>query len=117
MQAVRLAPVIVSFVVLAAHFARAGETALAVTVLLLPLLLVLRRRWGARAVELALVLGAIEWIRTTLSLVDLRRAHGLPWLRLVAILGAVAAVTLASALFVESWWRRRRRAPAALEAA
>jgi hypothetical protein len=116
MQAVRLTPVLLSFVVLAAHFSRAGETALAGVVLGLPLLLVLRRRWVVRVLELVLALGALEWVRTMVRLVDLRRAHGLPWLRLVAILGAVAAVTLVSALLVEAWWRARRPVPVLSEA-
>ncbi len=116
MQAVRLVPVLLSFGVLAAHFSRAGEAALAGAVLGLPLLLVLRRRWVVRVLELVLALGALEWVRTMLRLVDLRRAHGLPYLRLVAILGVVAAVTLASALLVESWWRARRPLPALSEA-
>lgn len=116
MQAVRLVPVLLSFVVLAAHFSRAGEAALAGVVLASPLLLVLRRRWVTRALQLVLALGALEWVRTTVRLVDLRRAHGLPYLRLAAILGAVAAVTLLSALLVEAWWRARRRPPALVEA-
>ena len=115
MQAVRLVPVLLSLLVLAAHFSRAGETALALAVLALPLLLLFRRRWGARALELGLALGALEWVRTAFRLVDLRRAHGLPFLRLALILGAVAALTLASAALLEAWWRARRP-PALAEA-
>ena len=116
MQAVRLVPVLLSFVVLAAHFSRAGETALAGVALALPLLLLLGQRWAVGLLELALALGALEWVRTTIRLVDLRRAHALPFLRLALILGAVAAVTLASAALLERWWRARRRLAALAEA-
>jgi hypothetical protein len=75
MQAVRFVPVLLSFVVLAAHFSRAGETALAGVVLALLLLLLLGQRWGIRLLELALALGALEWVRTTIHLVALRRAR------------------------------------------
>jgi len=116
MQAARLVPVLLSFVVLAAHLSRAGETALAVVVVALPLLLLLGQRWGVRLLELALALGALEWVRTTIRLVALRRAHDLPFLRLTLILGAVAAVTLVSAALVEGWWRARRRVLPLVEA-
>jgi hypothetical protein len=82
-----------------------------------PLLLIAHGAWAARAVQIVLALGALEWVRTLARLVDLRRAHQLPYLRLVVILGAVALVTAASPVLVESWRRARRRPAALLEAA
>jgi hypothetical protein len=46
----------------------------------------------------ALVIAAIEWIRTIYVLVSIRLEIGLPWARLAVILGAVACFTLASVL-------------------
>ncbi len=82
---------------------------MAIAVALLPLLLLVRRPWAVRTVEVVFALGALEWLRTLAVLVDLRRAHELPYLRLVAILATVALVTAAAVPLVESWWRHRAR--------
>ena len=95
---VSLIPVILSALLLAAHFFRAGNL-LGVVLCLGGLALLLpRRRWAARAVQIGLVLGAAEWLRTLLVFSAQRRAMDAPWGRLAAILGGVALFTLASAL-------------------
>jgi hypothetical protein len=70
--------------------------------LILILLLFVRRPWVARLVQVALVLGALEWLRTMYELAQIRAMHGLPYGRMLAILGIVAAVTLCSALFFQT---------------
>jgi hypothetical protein len=117
MQTVRLIPVVLSALVLGAHLLRAGWLPAAILAAAAPLLLLARGAWPARAVQLVLALGAVEWLRTLASLVDVRRSHQLPYLRLVAILGAVALVTAGSAALVESWRRARRRPAVPAEAA
>lgn len=87
-----------SFVLLAAHFYRAGLPALAVASLALIALLAVPRRWTARAVQIALALGAFEWLRTLAVLAAERVSAGQPHLRLAVVLLAVAAFTVASAL-------------------
>ncbi len=94
----RLVPVVLSFLVLGAHFLRAGNVSLVGLVFLLLALLIVRRPWAARAVQVALVLGCLEWVRTLIHLSGERVQAGQPVLRLVIILGIVAAVTLLSAL-------------------
>jgi hypothetical protein len=96
--AFRLAPAILAFLVLAAHFSRAGLPGLSLCALLLPGLLFVRRPWAARAIQGLLLAGAAEWVRTILFTVGLRKAAGAPWLRLVFILGPVAVLTAAAAL-------------------
>jgi hypothetical protein len=92
-----LAPAL-SFALLCAHFYRAGAwLPMVACIALLPLLL-LRRGWAARLVQVCLLAGSLEWAWTALLLVQQRMALGQPWLRLVAILGAVALLTAASAL-------------------
>ena len=71
--------------------------ALALLSLLLAGLLAVRRPWAARVVQAVLVLAAVEWIRTTVALAQLRLQHGEPYLRLALILGAVTAFTLLAA--------------------
>ena len=105
---VRLLPVILSLLVLGAHFYRAGNLTLVAASLLVLLLLVIRRPWVRWIAQAALVLGAAEWVRSTLAFVGMRQAMDLPWTRLAVILGSVAAFTLLSALvfFIPALRRR-----------
>ncbi len=110
MTALLLAPAGLSLLVLGAHFLRAGRPALVLVALALVGLLFVRRRWAGRAVQAALVLGAVEWVRTTVVLTGERVAMGRPYARMAAILGAVAAVCLGAALLfltgrVRRWFR------------
>jgi hypothetical protein len=98
MYVLKLLPVILSGLLLGAHFLRAGLFALAVLSLVFPVLLLFRRGWVARLVQIILVLGALEWIRTLMVLVDERRIAGQAWTRLAIILGLVAVFTGCSAL-------------------
>ncbi|BDU68381.1 hypothetical protein GETHOR_04820 [Geothrix oryzae] len=45
------------------------------------------------ALSAGLWLGAVAWLGTAWMRVDERLAHGVPWLRLALILGAVALIT------------------------
>jgi general stress protein CsbA len=83
---------------LAAHFYRAGYLILVVLIAASPLLLFIRSPWIVRFVQVELILGGIEWIRTAFRLVHIRQAHNLPWERLAIILGSVAAFTILSTL-------------------
>ena len=95
-------PVVLSLLVLGAHFLRDGfDVGVAVCVALIGLLFV-RRAWAARVVQLALVLGAFEWVLTLYTLAQVRIAHGMPATRMVIILAAVALVTLVSALLFQA---------------
>ena len=64
----RALPVVLSALVLAAHFFRSRQLPLVAVSLALPLLLLVRERWSARVVQAGLVLGALEWVRTLPSL-------------------------------------------------
>jgi len=97
-----LLPVVLSAVLLGAHFLRAGMVLLVVLALVFPTILLFRKPWAARLVQIVLVLGAFEWVRTLAVLVAERRATGQPWVRLAVILGLVAAFTGGSALLF-SW--------------
>lgn len=91
--------VVLCLLLLGAHFLRDGALTLVVlAVVVLPALLVVRKPWAARLVQLALLLGTLEWIRTLVQLVNARIEAGQPFTRLAIIVGVVAAVTLLSAL-------------------
>ena len=98
MIGLQLAPVVLSLIVLAAHFMRAGNLLMVVVTVVLLGLLGVRRRWAARVVQVALLLGAAEWLRTLAGLVTGRAQAGQPVLRLILILGVVALLSALSAL-------------------
>ncbi len=108
MVAVQLSAVLLSLLVLGAHLLRAGAGCLFWGVLALVPLLFLRRPWVARTVQLVLVLGALEWIRTLVLLYQERVATGQDFLRMTIILGVVAAVTFASSLVFQTEKLNRR---------
>jgi hypothetical protein len=97
MTGILLLPPIVGLLVLGAHFLRRGALIGVVAALVGVLLLAVPRAWAARLVQVALVLGAAEWVRTLVGIARWRTAHGEPTTRLVLILGGVAVFTLASA--------------------
>jgi hypothetical protein len=108
MTALSLLPPVLAFLVLGAHFFRAGQFALSAVSLLLVALFAVPRPWAARTLQAALLLGAAEWIRTTAYFVSLRRDTGRPWTRLAAILAAVTLLTALSALLFETPRLRKR---------
>jgi hypothetical protein len=101
-------PIIASFLLIAAHFLRASHFLLLGPSLLFPFLLLIRRRWAARTVQLALICAALEWGRTLTELWRERVAFGEPYLRLVLLLVSVIALTLGSALLFHSSAMSRR---------
>jgi hypothetical protein len=105
---VGIVPIVLSFVVLAAHFLRSSDIVLVAASLIGLALLFVPRRWAARTVQLALVLAALEWVRTLVLIVQERMAYGAPYTRTAIILGAVAAFTLASVLGFRVRALRRR---------
>lgn len=95
-------PVILSLVVLGAHFMRYDNTLAVFGVLLLIALLFVRLPWVARVMQAALVLGALEWAFTIYELVKMRAALDQPFTRMLIILGIVTVVTACSALLFQT---------------
>lgn len=118
MTALLLTPVVLSLLVLAAHFLRDGHLALVALVLALIALLPVRRPWVPRVLQLVLVLAAAEWVRTLVQLRSFRIALGQPHGRMTAILGGVALFTALAALVFQAprLRRRYRRADARADA-
>jgi len=97
-----LVPVFLSLCLLGAHFFRAGQIAPAVLALLVLFFLFIRRSWANLIVRFVLLAGAVEWLRTLVVLVIERQTLGLPWVRLVLILGAVILLTVCSAFCLKA---------------
>jgi hypothetical protein len=112
-----LIPVSLSLWLLGAHFFRAGQLVPALLSLLFFFALFIRHPWTNLIVRLALIAGTIEWIRTSMVLVIARQSLGLPWERLVLILGSVILLTVYSifALKSETLQKHYRCRPACIQ--
>ena len=102
MTALLYTPIVLSLVALGAHFTRYGSEPGVIAAVVLIGLLFLRRAWVARLVQVALVLGTIEWLWTMYTLLQMRTAQGAPATRMILILGAVALVAFGSALLFQT---------------
>ncbi|MBI4709785.1 MAG: hypothetical protein HY806_02320 [Nitrospirae bacterium] len=98
MNFIKLLPAILSILLHSAHFLRAKLFFLVLIAVIMLLLLLIRRPWSARLVQIFLVIGGFEWVRTLVILAKMRQAEGGPWMRLAIILGGVAVFTICSAL-------------------
>ena len=94
----RIIPVILSFLLLAAHFQRIYMDILSYVILLILLILIYKKPISVRIIQGVLILGAIEWIRIIFVYSAQRIEHGESWVRLAIILGVVALFTLASTM-------------------
>ena len=94
--------VIVAFHLLAAHFLREGQMLLMVITLLAPLLLLIKKRWARLILQGLLYAGAVLWLYTAYTIVQERLAAQGPWARMLVILAAVAAITVAAAVALSS---------------
>jgi hypothetical protein len=108
MNVLRLLPVILSFLLLAAHFYRADLVPLSALCVALPFLLFLRQPWIPGLFQVLLTLGALEWLRALYGFAAMRIAFGEPWTRLAFILGAVAVFTGLSGLMFRNRALRTR---------
>lgn len=106
MNFLRLLPVILSMLLLGAHFFRAGLPPLAIASVVILALLPIKRSWVPRLFQLLLLLGAAEWLRTLYVYAQMRIAWDEPWTRLALILGGVALFTAVSAAV---FWSRKLR--------
>ena len=95
-------PIVLSLIVVGAHFLRYDNVIGVAASLVLIGLLFIRQAWVARLVQVALILAAVEWLRTLYTLAQWRASMGEPATRMIVILGSVAAVTFCSAFLFQS---------------
>ena len=108
MNFLRLLPVFISFLLLAAHFFRSGQVVISIVLLSLLSLLFLRNAWVPRVIQLILLLGTVEWLRTIYSVAQVRIELGMPWMRMAIILGVVALFTALSCLVFRNGTLRKK---------
>ncbi|MCD4795772.1 MAG: hypothetical protein K8R49_01190, partial [Candidatus Cloacimonetes bacterium] len=91
----KILPVILCFLLLAAHFGRANLLILQIVSILIPFFLFWKTKIAAIIIQACLMMAGIEWIRTTVYYTRIRIENGEPWLRLAIILGSVAVLNFA----------------------
>lgn len=91
-----LMPLTFSILLLTLHFFRGDNLPAMLLSLLLFIVLFIRRPWAARTLQVCLLLGSVEWIRTAISIAIARSDAGELFMRLVTILGCVSLFTVCS---------------------
>ena len=102
MKTLLFVPIVLSLALLGAHLMRADVDIGVIGAAVMIGLLFVREAWVARLMQVVLVLGTIEWLRTSLELTQARAAQGEPYTRLAIILGAVVVATVGSALLFQT---------------
>lgn len=100
MRGLRKLPAILAALLIGAHFYRAGQGVVAAICALAPILLFLPIPRVVLGFRVLLVGAAAVWIHTAWRFAVIRQIQGKPFLRMLAILGAVALFTLAAAIWL-----------------
>lgn len=93
----RSIPAVLALLLLAAHFYRAAAIVPAVVCVAAIALVFVKRPWALLAVRIGLAAGTLVWIVTAWRIATQRMEAGMPYSRMLAILGAVAAFTAVAA--------------------
>lgn len=99
---IKIIILILTYLLLGAHFFRDGETFLSIVCIFIPLLLLIKKKWCLLFVKLFTYGGVIVWIFTLITLINERVNTGEPWLRMAVILLAVIVMTISTSLFLNS---------------
>jgi len=108
MRFLYLVPPICSFLLISAHFQRAGLTSVALFCLVIPFVLLKKHPVSIRFVQLSLFLATVEWLRTLISYINYYNELGVSWIRLACILTVVIVLTLCSLFIFEKKSVRER---------
>lgn len=98
----RLIPLILSAVVMAAHFLRSFDLIPMLFCLLAPFLLLIKKRWVLYVLQSLTVVSALVWMYTLYGIIQERILEGRSWTASAVILGVVAIFTLFSGWLLNS---------------
>lgn len=98
----RLIPLILSAVLLAAHFLRSFDLLPMLLCLLAPFLLLIKKRWVLRVLQALTIISALVWLYTLYGIIQERIFEGRSWTASAIILGVVAAFSLFSGWLLNS---------------
>ena len=98
----RMIPLVIASLLMAAHFLRGGNIGLVLLSILVPLLLLIRKRWSLILVQLSAYAAAMVWVYATIRLVQERMLLARPWSSAVIILSSVALFSVFAGLLLNS---------------
>lgn len=104
----RLIPVILSFLILGAHFYRLSLNSLVLLSIVFPFLLLIKKAWIPKLFQATLILAALEWLRSLYVYIQAYEDIGKSWTILLMIIGGVTLFTLFSALVFKNKAIRKR---------
>ena len=85
----QLLPTVLSIIVTAAHFFRAGKNIYVILSLLVLVLLFIKYRLSLNILRVSLILSIAMWIHTMTSLINIYIKMNISWIKIVYILGGV----------------------------
>ncbi|MDA3904729.1 MAG: hypothetical protein PF484_01515 [Bacteroidales bacterium] len=94
----RLIPIILSFLLLGAHFSRDSQPLLMTLAIAFPFLLFIKKAWIPKLFQITLILGALEWLRSLYFYLISYDEMGKDSTKLILIIGSVTLFTFLSAL-------------------
>jgi hypothetical protein len=98
----RLIPLALASILIAAHFLRGGHPEFALVSLLVPCLLLIRKMWSLVVVQLAAYGAAAIWLFTTTDVIRDRLIAARPWTKSAIILGSVTLFTMFAGMLLNS---------------
>jgi hypothetical protein len=96
----RIIPLILATLIISAHFFRHYSYPLMIISLLVPFLLLIKKRWVLIVIQLFALAGAGVWVNTIFVIAKMRMHYGEDWKRMAVILGTVALFTACSGLLL-----------------
>lgn len=99
---------ILAYLLLAAHFLRIGNFGLVALCFLMPILLLIKKRWSLITLQISLYIGAWIWARTAIIIIHERIMLGYSWTKVAIIMGSVALFTFLAGLLLNSPIMRER---------
>lgn len=103
----RVSWIIVAFWLLSAHFLRYDQLLLTSLFAVAPLGLLIKHPVVIRLLQAILCISVvIVWGTTAIDTVQMRLAHGAPWIRLAVIMGGVMLFSLGAVWSANGIWRK-----------
>jgi hypothetical protein len=87
---------IISYLLLSAHFFRAGNLYLSIISIIFPILLLIKNRFIPFIVQLGLIFGVFVWIKTFFKFLHIYQRFHMPFTKAGAIIASVALFTFIS---------------------
>lgn len=98
----RIVPIILAAILVAAHFLRIYSILSMVLCLLAPFLLFIKKRWSIVTLQLLTIPAAFIWLMTLLGIIQERILEERSWTASAIILGTVTVFTLWAAWLLNS---------------